>query len=203
MHRPSRSIRYLNFREMLPRVVFAKRTCGLLRMSSARLLRHHDVKGRGAFSYSFCGQVAADSMAYRSHYRTNIAYGTVQPYSTSEAEEPQAKSKKRKTLEKIQQQHMRNIEKFDKAKVAKMKKKEHEMKHEIKAMRGSDGFLEFEEIDPPWKDREGPYKPRYLLDDANWLLRKSKKADLLIGGTSIFVCCAMGASVYFSDLPPI
>ena len=77
------------------------------------------------------------------------------------------------------------------------------MKHEIKAMRGSDGFLEFEEIDPPWKDREGPYKPRYLLDDANWLLRKSKKADLLIGGTSIFVCCAMGASVYFSDLPPI
>ena len=102
---------------MLPRVVFAKRTCGLLRMSSARLLRHHDVKGRGAFSYSFCGQVAADSMAYRSHYRTNIAYGTVQPYSTSEAEESQAKSKKRKTLEKIQQQHMRNIEKFDKAKV--------------------------------------------------------------------------------------
>ena len=42
---------------------------------------------------------------------------------------------------------MRNNEKFDKAKVAK-KKKEHEMKHEIKAMRGSDGFLEFEEIDP-------------------------------------------------------
>ena len=38
--------------------------------------------------------------------------------------------------------------------------------------------------------QRGPYKPRYLLDDANWLLRKSKKADLLIGGTSIVVCCA-------------
>ena len=171
-------------------------------MSSARLSRHLDVKGRGAFGYSFCGQVSADSVAYRPHCRSRVAYGTVQPYST-EGEKSQSKPNRRKTLEEIQQQHMRNIENFDKAKVAKMKKKEHEMKHEIKAMRGSDGFLEFEETDPPWKDREGPYKPGYLLDDANWFLRKSKKADLLIGGTSIVVCCAMGASVYFSDLPPI
>ena len=124
-HRPSRSIRYLNFREMLPRVVFAKRTCGLLRMSSARLLRHHDVKGRGAFSYSFCGQVAADSMAYRPHRISSIAYGKVQPYSTSEGEELQSKSKRRKTLEEIQQQHrLRTLKSLTRQKL--LYEKEHE-----------------------------------------------------------------------------
>ena len=111
--------------------------------------------------------------------------------------------KRRQLLEEIQKQHLQQIETFDKKKVKKMTEKEHKMKHEIKAMRGSDGFLEFEEIDPPWKDREGTYKPVYILDDLNWLFRKSKKADLIIGGGSIFICCAMGFSVYFSDLPPI
>jgi hypothetical protein len=112
------------------------------------------------------------------------------------------KSKKKK-LEEIQQQHLRLIEKFDKDNVKKITKKEHDMKNEIKAMRGSDGFLEFEETEAPWKNREGPYKSSYLLDDLNWIFRKSKKADLLIGGGSIAVCCAMGFSVYFSDIPPI
>ena len=59
-------------------------------------------------------------MAYRPH-RTSIAYGKVQPYSTSGERSP-VEVKKRKTLEEIQQQHMRNIEKFDKAKVAKKKR---------------------------------------------------------------------------------
>ena len=94
------AIDYLrNFREMLPRVVFPN-AHGLVRMSSARLSRRLDVKGRGAFSYSFCGQVAADSMAYRPH-RTSIAYGKVQPYSTSEGEEP-SRSQKAQNTEEIQ-----------------------------------------------------------------------------------------------------
>ncbi len=62
-----------------------------------------------------------------------------------------------------------------------------------KVFRGSDGFLDFEEVPPPWKGREGPYKPIYLLVDANWVLRKSKNADRILGGFSVaFVCCSWG-----------
>ena len=70
-----------------------------------------------------------------------------------------------------------------------------------KVFRGSDGFLDFEEVPPPWKGREGPYKPIYLLYDANWILRKSKKADRILGGFSVaFVCGAWGVYTWAPHL---
>ena len=70
-----------------------------------------------------------------------------------------------------------------------------------KVFRGSDGFLDFEEVPPPWKGREGPYKPIYLLYDANWVLRKSKKADRILGGISVaFVCGAWGVYTWAPHL---
>ena len=53
------------------------------------------------------------------------------------------------------------------------------------AIRGSDGFLEFEEVEAPWKHREGPYKIGYLVDDGNYLLRKSKTAHNVLGAFSV------------------
>ena len=70
-----------------------------------------------------------------------------------------------------------------------------------KVFRGSDWFLDFEEVPAPWKGREGPYKPIYLLSDANWVLRKSKNADRILGGFSVaFVCCSWGVYTWAPHL---
>jgi hypothetical protein len=59
------------------------------------------------------------------------------------------------------------------------------------AIRGADGFLEYQKVPPPWKDRKGPYKASYILEDANWIMRKSSKAHHVFGG----VCIVFSAGI--------
>eukprot|EP00941_MAST-03F_sp_MAST-3F-sp1_P004644 g4644.t1 len=55
-------------------------------------------------------------------------------------------------------------------------------------IRNSDGFLEFDEVEPPWRDPHGirDKQPRMekLLDDTNYIMRKSKGAYWVVAGIS-------------------
>jgi hypothetical protein len=95
------------------------------------------------------------------------------------------------------------MEEFEKTNKVKLKTKEEELEHERKALRGSDGFLEFKEVDPPWTLREkgSGYNIKFFLDDANHILRKSKKADQILGGASILFIGGIGVGSYFNVFP--
>ena len=92
------------------------------------------------------------------------------------------------------------MEDFEQKNNVKLKAKEEELEHERKALRGSDGFLEFKEVDPPWTLREkgSGYNAQFFLDDANYILRKSKKADQIVGGISILFITGVGLGSYFN-----
>ena len=103
---------------------------------------------------------------------------SAEPRKADENHDEMSVPKKRMSMREIQAlQAAKASQSIDPAKRAKISTG--------KAFRASDGFLDFEEVPPPWKGREGPYKPIYLLYDANWILRKSKKADRIVGGVSV------------------
>jgi hypothetical protein len=64
-------------------------------------------------------------------------------------------------------------------------------------IRGVDGFMEFDETTEPWKDphgiRKSQSKGERMLDDANYILRKSKGAYWVVAGVS-FVGVLLGSS---------
>jgi hypothetical protein len=111
--------------------------------------------------------------------------------------------RRKKSIQEIQKQHLQAMEEFEKTNKVKLKTKEEELEHERKALRGSDGFLEFKEVDPPWTLREkgSGYNIKFFLDDANHILRKSKKADQILGGASILFIGGIGVGSYFNVFP--
>ena len=110
------------------------------------------------------------------------------------------KPRRKKSMKVIQEQHLAAMKDYEKKMTGNLKAKEEELEHERTALRGSDGFLEFKEVDPPWtlRGKGSGYNVQFFLDDANYILRKSKKADQVVGGISVLFVVGVGAGSYFN-----
>ena len=96
------------------------------------------------------------------------------------------------SLEEIQRKHAQQAQVAHKERSMETLRKE----NEERSIRSSDGFLPFEDKPPPWKNRQGKYSLEYMWNDVNWILRYSKTADRILGGTSVLVVLGLGIGYY-------
>ena len=83
------------------------------------------------------------------------------------------------------------IKEIQELQTKKMQGQQLDDKEQEPMIRGADGFLDYVKVPPPWKDRKPPYKPIYLYEDINWIVRKSDKAHYVLGGGSIVIVSGM------------
>ena len=95
--------------------------------------------------------------------------------STSESPDPSTTKLTMKEIQAMQAKKIDGLELKDDAYTEKGKN----------VIRGADGFLEYNKVPPPWKKRKGPYKLSYLLEDGNWIVRKSNTAHHVLGAVCV------------------
>ena len=111
-----------------------------------------------------------------------------------------AGARSRAKLKEIQRQQIELLKQSQQSNKSSVQSKEEEIKTERSAMRRSDGFLEFNDVDPPWtlRSKSESYNGKFFLEDVNYNMRKSKKADHALGDGSIVVVGGMMTAAYFN-----